>query len=53
MEAYESPAFVTGEICRLIGLYRVRCRPAVPLKLDEGAVFPPCGNTSAHREESV
>lgn len=49
MEAYEGPAFVTGEICRLTGLYRARCHPALLLELDEGAVFPPCrGGGCAH-----
>ena len=42
METYECPAFVTGETCRLTGLYRARCHPALLLELDEGADFPPC-----------
>ncbi len=42
MEIYEGLTFITGETCRLTGLYRARCHPAVLLELDEGAVFPPC-----------
>ena len=42
MAAYQGPTFVTGETCRLTGLYRARCHPALLLELDEGAVFPPC-----------
>ena len=36
-------AFVSGEICRLTGVYRARCHQAVQIELDEGDLFPPCG----------
>ncbi|MCY3902806.1 MAG: hypothetical protein OXF76_06525 [Caldilineaceae bacterium] len=42
MEAFQGPALVAGETCRLSGLYRARCHSALLLELDEGAVFPPC-----------
>ena len=42
MEAFQGPALVTGETCRLSGLYRARCHSALLLELDECAVFPPC-----------
>ena len=49
MEACAGPAFVTGETCRLAGLYRARCHPALPPELDEDDVFPPCqGGGCAH-----
>lgn len=49
MEAYENLTFVTGETCRLTGLYRSRCHPALLLELDEGAVFPPCSGGGPKR----
>ncbi len=42
MGKYEGMAFVSGEICRLTGVYRARCHPMVRIELDEGEIFPPC-----------
>ena len=42
MDICESMAFVSGEICRLTGVYRARCHPTVRLELYEGEIFPPC-----------
>ena len=42
MDEYEGMAFVSGEICRLTGVYRARCHPKVRIELDEGEIFPPC-----------
>lgn len=43
MDNYAGMAFVSGEICRLTGVYRARCHQAVQIELDEGELFPPCG----------
>ena len=43
MDICEGMAFVSGEICRLTGVYRARCHPAVRIELDEGEIFPLCG----------
>ena len=42
MDKYEGMAFMSGEICRLTGVYRARCHPTVRTELDEGENFPPC-----------
>lgn len=42
MDNCEGMSFATGEICRLTGVYRARCCPAIRIEFDEGEIFPPC-----------